>query len=85
MMDKKEIEQKVKEILSEKLDIDINKITLESHLVDDLGMDSFGAIEIMYAIEEIFKLEFSEDDLTEVKCVKDISNMVEERLNVSNN
>ncbi len=76
MMDKKEIEQKVKEILSEKLDIDINKITLESHLVDDLGMDSFGAIEVMYEIEDKFGLKVDEQTIKNFQKVKDITKYI---------
>lgn len=36
-----EIENKVKEILSDKLNFPIDKINLDSSLVNDLGLDSF--------------------------------------------
>jgi len=45
-MDKKEIERKVKDVLADKLNVDIKKINLTSDVVNDLGMDSFMAIEL---------------------------------------
>lgn len=39
----KEIEKKIIQILADKLDIDAEKIKPESKLMEDLGMDSFGA------------------------------------------
>ena len=71
-MNRKEIEQKVKEILADRLDIDIKKIKLDSDLVDDLGMDSFGAVEVMYEIKEKFGIEISEEDFSSIEKVSDI-------------
>ena len=75
-MDKKEIEQKVKEILADKLDIDTKKITLDSHLVNDLGMDSFGSVELIYELEENFKVEINEDEMMKIKTVNGIVNYI---------
>jgi len=71
-MDKEQIEQKVKEILADRLDIDINKIELDSDLVDDLGMDSLGAVEVMYEIREKFGVDIPESELSRIEKVKDI-------------
>ena len=79
-MDKKQIEQKVKEILADRLDIDINKIELDSDLVDDLGMDSFASVETMFEIEEEFGIEIPEKDLAEVKVVRDIVKYISSRI-----
>jgi len=71
-VDKKQIEQKIKEILADRLDIDINKIKLDSDLVDDLGMDSLGAVEVMYEIREKFGVDIPESELSGIEKVKDI-------------
>ncbi|MGE5197651.1 MAG: acyl carrier protein [Deltaproteobacteria bacterium] len=72
MSDYAEKEQKVKAVLADKLNMDINKISLDSHLFDDLGMDSFGSIEIVFELEEKFGIKILETDIEKAKTVKDI-------------
>ncbi|MCM8779487.1 MAG: acyl carrier protein [Candidatus Omnitrophica bacterium] len=71
-MTEAEIERGVKEILAKRLNIDIKNINSDSKLVDDLGMDSFGAIEVVFELEDRFKIEISEKDLAEAKRVEDV-------------
>ncbi len=53
------IEQIIKEILVQQLNIAIDRITLESRLMEDLGLDSFGSVELAFALEEKFELKIS--------------------------
>jgi len=79
-MDKAEIELKVKNILANKFDIAIDKIKASSSLKDDLGIDSFGAIELIFEVEEKFGINISEEDMKEVKIVQDIIEYLRNRL-----
>lgn len=79
-MEYAEIEQKVKEIFSSQLNIDIAKITIDSHLFKDLNMDSFGAIETVFALEEKFDLKIPEADIDKAKTIKDIVDHVARQL-----
>ena len=67
-----EIFNTLKSILIEKFDIDKNKITTTSDLVNDLGIDSFGAIELKYELENQFKLKIDNSDIASIITVKDI-------------
>ena len=71
-----EIEQKIKKILAEQLNLDISKIDLNSHLVDDLGMDSFNSVEIIFELEDNFLIKISDVEIMEAKTVKDIVDCV---------
>jgi len=71
-MSNQEIEQKVKQILSKKLDVELDKITPETRLAEDLGLDSFGAVELMFELEEAFALKIPDSDIEHVRTVKDI-------------
>ncbi|MGA2444554.1 MAG: acyl carrier protein [Opitutaceae bacterium] len=71
-MTNQEIEQKVKEILSKKLAVELNGINPQSRLALDLGVDSFGAVELMFEIEEAFGLKMPDSDFEHVRTVKDI-------------
>ena len=71
-MTNQEIEQKVKELLSKKFDIDIAKIKSDSRLAQDLGVDSFGAVEMMFELEETFGLKIADSDVDGIRRVNDI-------------
>lgn len=77
--DIKNIEKKVIEILAEKLNIKAEKIKPESKLADDLGMDSFGAVEVMFEVEEKFGVTVSDKELIGLKTVEDVVKYVENK------
>lgn len=80
MMTSQEIEQKVKEIISKKFGAELDKINAETRLVEDLHVDSFGAVELMFELEEAFGLSIQDSDIQRVRCVKDIVNYLTEWL-----
>ena len=54
-------------------------ITLETHLVSDLGIDALDLMELICEIEEEFDLEIADEDAKRLKTVADIVNYVEAR------
>ena len=75
-----QIEQKVKEIIAQKLAVPIEQVLPESRLIEDLKVDSFGAVELMFEIEEAFGLNIPDSDLERVRSVQDIVGYVTEWL-----
>jgi len=71
-MNYEEIEKTVKEVLAKQLTMDIEKINLDSRLVEDLGIDSFGSVEIAFELEEKFNIKIPDAALYEAKTVKNI-------------
>ena len=67
-----EVEGIVKEVLAKQLTMDVAKIDLESRLVEDLGIDSFGSVEIAFELEEKFNIKIPDAALYEAKTVKNI-------------
>jgi acyl carrier protein len=67
-----EVEQKVKEIIAKISNIPIERVTLESHMEDDLGADSLDGIEIMLELEEEFLIDIPNEDARKLKYVGDI-------------
>ena len=80
-----EIELTVKDILADKLDMDRNKINLNSDLFNELGLDSFGSIEIVFELEEKFDIKILEADIEKAKTVKDITDYIAQRLEEKKN
>jgi len=72
MMTPAEIQSKVTEIISKKFNVPVETITPATRLVDDLKIDSFGAVELMFELEDAFGLSIPDSDIQRVLCVKDI-------------
>ena len=67
-----EIFDKVKEILSKQLRIDIADIDDDSIIVEDLGADSLDTVELVMAFEEKFSVEVPDEDAEKLKSVEDV-------------
>jgi len=67
-----EIEATVKDVLAKQLTMEAGRINLESRLVEDLGIDSFGSVEVAFELEEKFDLKIPDTALYEAKTVKNI-------------
>lgn len=67
-----EVEGTVKEVLAKQLTMEAGRINSGSRLVEDLGIDSFGSVEVAFELEEKFDLKIPDAALYEAKTVKNI-------------
>ena len=56
------------------------KITLNSSLADDLEMDSFMAVELLFELEDQYNIEIPDEEIENFKTVTDIIQYLENRL-----
>lgn len=75
-MTKKDVEEKLILILHERLDIPIEKIKLDAKLREDLGVDSFGSVEIIFEVKDKLGIEIKDDDSKAMVRLEDIVNYV---------
>lgn len=75
-----EVYEKVKEIISEQLNVDENEISPEKSFVDDLGADSLDLVELIMALEEEFDLEISDEEAQKIRTVGEAVKFIEERV-----
>ena len=68
-MQAQNLDQEVKALLADIIEMDPNQIDPDAHLVEDLGMDSMMALEILAAIEKKYKIRIPEDDLPKITTV----------------
>lgn len=84
MSEPKSIAERLHAVLIEQLGVDPESIRPESTLVDDLGMDSLDAVELVMACEEEFGVEVDDAEETEleekVKTVADAVAFIERKL-----
>lgn len=74
------IEAKVREILMGQLGADESDITPTAHIVNDLGADSIGQVEITMALEDEFKIEISDAEAETMQTVGQIINFITNRI-----
>lgn len=70
--------EEIRDAIAEKLDIDIEKISMDSKLVDDLKADSLDMIDLITDFEEKYELEISNEDLQTLVTVGDIVKYLED-------
>ena len=72
--------EKVQKILAEQLELDADEITMDSNLVEDLGIDSLDFVDIVMSLEDEFDTEFPEEDMAGIKTVGDIVKYIEDNI-----
>ncbi len=72
------IASKVKEIISQQLDVDTAQIKDEASFIDDLGADSLAIVELVLAFEEQFEIDIPDEDTEKIRTVGDAVKYIEE-------
>lgn len=65
------VENKVKKIIIDQLDVTEDEVTQQASFVDDLGADSLDIVEMVMAFEEEFGIEIPDEDAEKIKTVQD--------------
>lgn len=64
-------EDKVKQIIMDKLGVSEEQVTLEASFIDDLNADSLDIVELVMELEDAFGLEIPDEDAEKLRTVKD--------------
>jgi len=65
------VEEKVKQIIVEQLQVDEAEVTPGASFQEDLGADSLDVVELVMQFEEGFDLEIPDEDAEKIKTGKD--------------
>lgn len=69
----------VRNSIAKQLCIDVDHITVDSRLVEDLKADSLDIVELIMSLEERYNIEIPEEDLKNIKTVGDIVGYIESK------
>ena len=70
--------EKIRSIISEQLSIDdVDTITLDTSLTEDLEADSLDAAEVIMALEDEFGIEIPDEEAEHFKTIGDICKFIE--------
>jgi len=82
-MSDKTIEQRVKEIIVNQLNVNEEQITPQASFLDDLGADSLDTVELIMAFEEEFKEEINgeipETEAEKLQTVGDVIAYIDQK------
>jgi len=78
-----DIENKVKKIVAEHLDVDEGKIAANSSFIDDLGADSLDQVELVMAFEEEFGCEIPDEEAEKIVTVQDAVKFIKSAANAA--
>ena len=69
--------EEVAKLLSEQLNIDVSKITVDSEIIKDLGADSLDVVELLMALEDNTGKTIPEEKVANLKTVGDVVKTLE--------
>jgi acyl carrier protein len=70
---------KIKEILAQYVEVELDEVTEDSRLAEDLGLSSFSMMSMMGEFEEVFGITVDETELTEVATIGDIMEYIKKK------
>ena len=73
--------EKLKEIIAEVLNVDVDEITKDTTFVDDLGADSLDVYQIIMGIESEFGIEIENDAAENITTVGDAVEQIKKAIN----
>ena len=75
-----EIKKEVKKRVSEIIEVPEEKLKEDAKFVEDLGVDSMMALEIVAGIEKKYKIVIPEEDIPKISSLADIYAILEKKL-----
>ena len=64
------IDERVKQIIAEQLQIKAEDLKVDSSFIDDLGADSLDIVELVMAMEDSFQMDIPDDEAEKIQTVK---------------
>ena len=74
------IEEQVRRIIVERLDISEDEVRAEASFVDDLGADSLEIVDVVMYMEDHFDIEIPDEDAESIRTVQDAINYIQEHV-----
>ena len=75
-----DIADKVKEIVSQQLDVELGEVKEEARFIEDLGADSLAIVELVLAFEEQFEIDIPDEDTEKIATVGDAIKYIQDHV-----
>ena len=72
--------EKVAAILSAQVEVDADKITMDTDFVEDLNADSLDVVDMLMSLEDEFDVEIPDEEIENIHTVGDLVSYIEEHM-----
>jgi len=79
-MTREEIFEELRKAMVELFELEPERVTLDSRLIDDLQLDSIDAVDLVVKMQELCGQRIEQEAFRSVRTVSDIVNLVHRRL-----
>ena len=69
--------ERVREIICDQLDLDEDRVTMDSNLLEDFDADSLDIVDLSMTLEDEFGIEVPDDAIESLRTVGDVVNFVD--------
>ena len=80
-MERREIEEKVRQILIEDIEVDEENIFPEARLKEDLGIDSLDYVDIVVLINDNFGFKIKQEEMIGIDTLSKFCDYIETKVN----
>ena len=70
--------ERIREIICDQLDLEEDKVTMDSDIMEDFEADSLVVVDLVMSIEDEFGLEVPDDQIENFRTVGDVVRYIEE-------
>ena len=75
-----EVFERIREYLADQLDVDPDKITPDSDIVEDFGADSLDVVDMITTLSDEFGVDIPDEEIENFHTVGDVVQYVEDRM-----
>ena len=72
-----EIFERVRTMLAEQLEIDEDRITMDSNIMEDFDADSLDVVDMVMSLEDEFGIEVPDEEVEKLRTVGDVVRFID--------
>lgn len=69
--------EELKELLSQQLGVDVDRIDDDSEIINDLAADSLDIAELLMTLEDQYNVIIPDEEVAKLKTVRDVADYIE--------
>ena len=72
--------EKIKQMLAEQLDADIDSLTMSTNIAADLDAGSLDVVELLMTIEDEFNIEIPDEEIENIRTIGELTEYIQENM-----
>lgn len=80
-MDRKEIEDRVKNFLLEEMEVEEDKLFDDARLKEDMGIDSLDIVDVVVCVQREFGFKIQSEEMKQLLTLRDFCDYIDKKVN----